>query len=90
MDNACAPGGSKVPLRSPKWPFPRVPVIVSFGPVDTGLSQWGAFVGPSHFYSVLLVLLDLVALRCMDFGRALHCEAGLCVLSVADVRVQAP
>jgi hypothetical protein len=35
-------------------------------------------------------LLGLIATRCMGFGRAMHCEAGLCVLSVADVRVQAP
>ena len=26
----------------------------------------------------------------MGFGRAMHCEAGLCVLGVADVRVLAP
>ena len=26
----------------------------------------------------------------MGFGRAMHCEAGLCVLSAADVGVQAP
>ena len=26
----------------------------------------------------------------MGFGSAMHCEAGLCVLGLADVRVQSP
>ena len=78
------------PRRSPKWPFPKLPAFVSCWPGHAPVPPSGCFCRAFHFTSSLLVLLGLVASRCMGFGRAMHCEAGLCVLSLADVRVQAP
>jgi hypothetical protein len=72
----------KFPRRSPKWPFPKLPAFVSCWPGHAPVPPSGCFCRAFHFSSSLLVLLGLVASRCMGFGRAMHCEAGLCVLGI--------